>query len=122
VDGLAKPLLAGVSRVWPKKRFSLLSKAGRAYGFSVDNAYIVDQDTGRGVFVAAAIYTNADGILNDDAYDYQAVADPFFSNLGEVVARTFLERAEGPMASASTASTLADGPSPTDLRRRTFAD
>lgn len=33
------------------------------------------------------LYTNADGVLNDDEYEYETVADPFLADLGEVVAR-----------------------------------
>ena len=32
-----------------------------------------------GFFLAATIYTNSDGVLNDDAYDYDEVALPFFA-------------------------------------------
>jgi hypothetical protein len=40
--------------------------------------------------VAAAIYTNSDGVLNDDRYDYESVALPFMAELGEIVAREWL--------------------------------
>ena len=33
------------------------------------------------------VYTNADGVLNDDAYDYDAVALPFFADLAEATVR-----------------------------------
>jgi hypothetical protein len=33
------------------------------------------------------LYTNDDGVLNDDRYEYQAVAEPFQADLGEAVAR-----------------------------------
>ena len=33
----------------------------------------------------AVLYTNADGVLNDDAYEYEQVADPFMADLGQVV-------------------------------------
>ena len=45
---------------------------------------------GRAVFVAAVLYTNSDGILNDDKYDYETLADSFLADLGELVARRWL--------------------------------
>ena len=36
--------------------------------------------------LAAAVETNANGVVNDDVYEYEAVADPFMDNLAEVVA------------------------------------
>jgi hypothetical protein len=45
---------------------------------------------GRAVFVTAVIYTNARGLLNSDQYEYDTVAEPFYANLGELVARRWL--------------------------------
>ncbi|MEM1202566.1 MAG: serine hydrolase [Acidobacteriota bacterium] len=86
-DQWVKFLLPGLERVLPKSRLRIYNKIGRAYGFSTENAYVVDTETGRGFFLAATIYTNRDGILNDDRYEYEQVADPFFADLGEAVAR-----------------------------------
>jgi len=62
-------------------------KTGEAYGFSIENAWVVDEATGRGFFLAATLYTNADGVLNDDAYEYDTIAHPFLADLGEAAAR-----------------------------------
>jgi hypothetical protein len=86
-DHWGKNLLPGLTRVLPQERWRIVNKTGRAYGFSIDNAWVEDRVAGRGMFVAATIYTNADGVLNDDRYDYETVADPFFAALGEAVAR-----------------------------------
>ena len=51
-------------------------------------AWVVDREAGRSFFLAAALYTNADGILNDDQYEYETVALPFLAALGEAVAKT----------------------------------
>lgn len=93
-DHWGKNLLPGLKRVLPQERWKIVNKIGRAYGFSTDNAWVEDRATGRGMFVAATIYTNADGVLNDDHYDYETVADPFFAALGEVVARALAAPAE----------------------------
>lgn len=85
-----KPLLPGVLRVVDAPSVRYVNKVGQAYGFTIDNAYIENTRTGRAVFVTVAIYTNADGILNDDAYQYAEVAQPFMADLGEVVSRAYL--------------------------------
>ena len=46
-----------------------------------------DRETGRWFFLAATLYTNPDGVLNDDRYEYQEVALPFLADLAEAVAR-----------------------------------
>ena len=56
---------------------------GQAYGFSLDNACIFDRETGRAFFLTAVVYTNANGILNDDAYEYDEIAHPFLEALAE---------------------------------------
>jgi hypothetical protein len=80
-------LLPGLRRVVPDAALRVYGKSGQAYGFTLDNAWVVDERTGRGFFLAAALYTNEDGVLNDDAYDYEQVALPFLADLAEAVAR-----------------------------------
>jgi hypothetical protein len=61
------------------------NKLGRAYGFTADNARIADARTGRAFYLAAAVETNANGVVNDDAYEYETAADPFMERLAETV-------------------------------------
>ncbi len=93
-DHFAKPLLPGVRRVVsstePGERVEITGKIGRAYGFSVENSYLAHPATGRALFVTAVLYTNADGVLNDDRYEYETVADPVLADLGEWVTRRWL--------------------------------
>ena len=86
-DDYVKDLLPGLVRVIPKKRITIFNKTGQAYGFSTENSWVVNNKTGDGFFLAATLYTNADGILNDDEYEYEEVARPFIADLGEAVAR-----------------------------------
>lgn len=86
-DSWGKFLLPGLEKVAPKSAWRVANKIGRAYGFSVENAWVLHLPSGRGMFVAATIYTNADGVLNDGKYEYDEVADPFLTALGEVVGR-----------------------------------
>ncbi len=94
-DEYSKFLLPGIRRVFPSttsgERVESTGKIGRAYGFSIENSFVRNPANGRAVFVTAVIYTNEDGVLNDDKYEYVTVADPFFSNLGELVARRWLK-------------------------------
>ncbi len=86
-DDYGKFLLPGLERVVEKDRLRISNKIGQAYGFTTENAWVVDRDTGRGFFLAATLYTNADGVLNDDNYEYETVALPFMADLGEAAGR-----------------------------------
>jgi hypothetical protein len=86
-DDWGKRLLPGLLRVGPEERWRIVNKTGEAYGSAIENAWVEDRVTGRGMFVAATIYTNADGVLNDDRYEYDEVARPFFLEIGDAVGR-----------------------------------
>jgi hypothetical protein len=58
---------------------------GRAYGFLSDVAYFADFDAKTEFFLSAVIFANEDDIVNDDRYEYDAVALPFLSALGAAV-------------------------------------
>ena len=91
-DAYVKDLLPGLERVIPKERLRIYNKTGQAYGFSIENAWVVDTGTGQGFFLAATLYTNKDGILNDDEYEYEEIALPFMADLGEAVARKLWQK------------------------------
>lgn len=86
-DDYVKNLLPGIERVIPKRHIKIYNKTGQAYGFSTENAWVVDTRTGNHFFLAATLYTNKNGILNDDEYEYEETARPFMADLGEAVAR-----------------------------------
>jgi hypothetical protein len=77
-----KPFLRGLERVQPLSSLRIVSKAGKAYGFRVDNAYIEDRRTGRAFLLTAGLHVDIDGVLNDDKYDYE-LADRFLADLAE---------------------------------------
>jgi hypothetical protein len=85
-----KPMLPGMLKVLPRTRIRYVNKAGKAFGFHVENAYIEDTASGRAYFVAATVYANRDGVLDDDRYDYADVTEPFYAHLGELLARTWV--------------------------------
>ena len=93
-DEYVKFLLPGLRGALGDRGFRIYDKSGQAYGFTTENAYIVemvggedDRLHGRAFFLAATLYTNSDGVLNDDAYDYDTVALPFFADLAEATVR-----------------------------------
>ncbi|MFN7019696.1 MAG: serine hydrolase [Phycisphaerales bacterium] len=93
-DDWAKFLLPGITKVVSPSEVRICNKVGQAYGFTIENAYVEHLPSGAAFFVAAVIYTNEDGVLNDDRYEYQQVALPFMADLGEALARRFFPRPE----------------------------
>lgn len=81
-----KFLLAGSKPgPWPFPNLRIFNKVGNAYGHLLDAAYVVDFDNKVEFLLSASIYCNADGVLNDDKYDYDSVGFPFMQHLGEVI-------------------------------------
>jgi len=70
----------------------VFNKAGWTYGFLSDIAYIVDFKHHVEFMLTATIYTNHDGILNDDKYDYEDVGYPFFKEVGNIIYNYELNR------------------------------
>lgn len=73
-------------------QFRIFNKTGNAYGHLLDGAYFVDFDNGIEFLVSAVIYTNANETLNDDTYEYEEIAFPFFAELGEYLYQLELKR------------------------------
>lgn len=84
------PLSPGVLDVLPPERIRYVGKSGRAYGFQLENTYIEDTKTHRAYFVTATVYSNPDGILNDDDYGYDEVTRPLLASLGQVLTKKLI--------------------------------
>lgn len=89
-DDYAKLILEGLRRVVPPERLRVYDKAGWAYGFLVENAYVVDEGSGRSFFLTVTLYTDSDGVVGDDLYEYEKVGRPFLEKLAEILARRLL--------------------------------
>jgi hypothetical protein len=63
----------------------IFNKVGDAYGFLLDNAYVVDFDKKIEFIVTAVLLCNEDEIFNDERYDYDTIGFPFYKNLGQVI-------------------------------------
>ena len=70
----------------------IFNKVGDAYGFLLDNAYVVDFDKKVEFMVTAVLLCNEDEIFNDEKYDYDSIGFPFYKNLGEVIYEYELNR------------------------------
>ena len=89
----ARFLLGGGGRGRLPPGVRVYSKIGQAYGFLLDNAYVVDAAHGVEFLLAAVVYVNANGVLNDDHYEYDTVGLPFLQALGRRVYEAELRRA-----------------------------
>lgn len=72
--------------------FRIFNKTGNAYGHLLDGSYFIDFEKGIEFFVSAIIYTNQNETLNDDTYEYEEIAFPFFTELGEYLYQLELKR------------------------------
>ena len=70
----------------------IFNKIGLAYGFCIDNAYIVDFENNIEFLLTAVIYANENKTLNDGMYEYETVSFPFLAELGRVIYDYELER------------------------------
>jgi len=84
-DGYCKFLMYGDTKTAIPANIRIFNKVGDAYGFLIDNAYVVDFDKGIEFLLTAVIYVNEDGIFNDDKYEYDQIGMPFMARLGQVI-------------------------------------
>ncbi|NOS92356.1 MAG: hypothetical protein HOP30_10575 [Cyclobacteriaceae bacterium] len=84
-DAYCKFLLFGDDQTPIPSNIRIFNKVGDAYGYLIDNAYIVDFENGVEFMLSAVINTNTDGIYNDGKYEYKTIGYPFMKNLGQVV-------------------------------------
>lgn len=83
-------LIKGMMTVIPKEQILYVGKAGRAYGFHLDNAYIEDKKSGRAMVVTVVAYANANGVLNDNKYEYDGITRPLLKNMGILLAKAVM--------------------------------
>jgi hypothetical protein len=65
---------------------------GWAYGFLTDVSYVIDTKNNIDYMLAATVYVNSDGVINDSKYDEESVGFPFLSALGKAVYEYELKR------------------------------
>ena len=82
--GYVKYLVLGGEGALPAS-LAIANKVGQAYGFLTDSAWVVDLEAGVEFLLSATVYVNADGIFNDDVYEYEELGLPFLAALGRAV-------------------------------------
>ncbi|RDV12605.1 hypothetical protein DXT99_22350 [Pontibacter diazotrophicus] len=91
-DSYAKFFFRDSSQPMPAN-IRVFNKVGWSYGFLTDVSYVVDFENKVEYMLAATLYVNSDGILNDGKYDYDSVGYPFLYNLGQIIYNYELSRA-----------------------------
>lgn len=84
-DGYARWFFIGDGTTRYPDGLSVSGKSGMAYGALSEVAYVVDRDSGVECMLAASIRVNADGILNDDRYEYDTIGIPFMATWSRAV-------------------------------------
>lgn len=91
-DAYCKFLMFGTSREPIPPDLRIFNKVGDAYGYLIDNAYIVDFSNGVEFMLSAVINTNTDSIYNDGKYEYESLGYPFMRDLGQLIYKHELNR------------------------------
>ena len=68
-------------------------KSGMAYGYLTENARLIDEERQIEFFLSATIHTNANGIFNDNVYEYDNIGLPFLKALSKAIYDIEIERA-----------------------------
>ena len=63
----------------------IFNKVGLAYGFLLDNAYIIDTENNVEFILTAVVYHNNNETMNDDTYEYDTITIPFLAELGRKI-------------------------------------
>jgi len=91
-DAYCKFLMYGNSQKPIPPNIRIFNKVGDAYGYLIDNAYIVDLENGIEFMLSAVVNTNTDGVYNDGVYAYEKIGYPFMRRLGRVIYKYELKR------------------------------
>ncbi len=81
-DAFAKFLIYGSQPGEIPNHIRIFNKIGLAYGYAIDNAYIMDLKNNSEFFLSVVIHTNKNQIFNDGNYEYEETAFPFMAKLG----------------------------------------
>jgi hypothetical protein len=84
-DASYKFLLFGNDRTQIPPTLRVFNKIGDAYGFMIDNAYVVDFEHNIEFMLSAVIDCDTDGNYNDGVYEYERIGYPFMKNLGQLI-------------------------------------
>ncbi|MBN2365996.1 MAG: hypothetical protein EH225_08330 [Calditrichaeota bacterium] len=91
-DGYLKFFMFGDNREQIPSHIRIFNKSGQAYGYLIDNAYIVDFDEKIEFLLTAVLQANENQIYNDDKYEYEEIGLPFLAKLGWIIYQYELKR------------------------------
>ena len=83
-DAYCKYLMFGEDKNIPS-HIRIFNKIGQAYGYLIDNAYIVDFENNVEFFLSAVIHVNQNETYNDGKYEYETIGYPFMKELGQTI-------------------------------------
>jgi len=84
-DGYCKFFMFGDTKKQIPTNIRIFNKVGMAYGFLIDNAYIIDTVNDIEFFLTVSIYSNKNQTLNDDEYEYDEITMPFIAQFGTLI-------------------------------------
>ena len=91
-DGYVKFFMYGDTKEDIPDHINIHNKVGDAFGYLMDNAYIVDTKYNVSFLVTATIHVNRNGIFNDDDYEYDSIGFPFLAELGRQLHSYYIEK------------------------------
>jgi len=65
---------------------------GMSHGYLADVAYFADSLHQAEFLLSAVLYVNQDGIINDGAYEYESIGEPFLAELGQLLLQYEIQR------------------------------
>jgi len=84
-DGYCKFFIYGDTKDKIPDHIRIFNKVGLAYGFLLDNAYIIDIKNNVEFILTAVVYYNENETMNDDKYEYDDITIPFLAELGRKI-------------------------------------
>jgi len=84
-DNYCKYLLFGSEPVRLPADVRIFNKIGLAYGYLIDNAFMVDYQGESEFFLTAVINCTISGIYNTDKYAYGTLGFPFMKKIGQAI-------------------------------------
>jgi hypothetical protein len=85
-DSYKKYLYYGRSpAIKPQPGLRIFNIVGMSHGYLADVAYFADSLHQSEFMLSAVLYVNQDGIINDGAYEYNSIGEPFLAQLGQLL-------------------------------------
>lgn len=114
-DSYVKFFFRDSSRKMPAQ-IRVFNKVGWSYGFISDVSYVIDVKKNVEFMLAATLYVNSDGVINDGKYDYETVGYPFLYRLGQTIYKHELNRKRDHQPDLSPFKVLYERRDPKDIR------